>query len=107
VNLTLTTKSNLIKAKALELGLDLCGIAKADFLDEEKDNFLSWLDKGYHGEMGYMANNIEKRLDPRLLVEKTKSIVVVGLNYFPKEQQKIHKLLLLQNTPTEKIIISC
>ena len=88
MNLTLTTKSNLIKAKALELGLDLCGIAKADFLDEEKDNFLSWLDKGYHGEMGYMANNIEKRLDPRLLVEKTKSIVVVGLNYFPKEQQK-------------------
>lgn len=88
MNLTLTAKSNLIKAKALELGLDLCGIAKADFLDEEKENFLSWLEKGYHGEMGYMANNIEKRLDPRLLVENTKSIVVVGLNYFPKEQQK-------------------
>lgn len=88
MNLTLTAKSNLIKAKALELGLDLCGIAKADFLDEEKENFLSWLDKGYHGEMGYMANNIEKRLDPRLLFENTKSIVVVGLNYFPKEQQK-------------------
>lgn len=88
MNLTLTAKSNLIKAKALELGLDLCGIAKADFLEEEKENFLSWLEKGYHGEMGYMANNIEKRLDPRLLVENTKSIVVVGLNYFPKEQQK-------------------
>lgn len=88
MNLTLTAKSNLIKAKALELGLDLCGIAKADFLDEEKENFHSWLEKDYHGEMGYMANNIEKRLDPRLLVENTKSIVVVGLNYFPKEQQK-------------------
>ena len=88
MNLTLTAKSNLIKAKALELGLDLCGIAKADFLDEEKENFHFWLEKGYHGEMGYMANNIEKRLDPRLLVENTKSIVVVGLNYFPKEQQK-------------------
>ena len=77
MNLTLTAKSNLIKAKALELGLDLCGIAKADFLDEEKENFYFWLEKGYHGEMGYMANNIEKRLDPRLLVENTKSIVVV------------------------------
>ena len=88
MNLTLTAKSNLIKAKALELGLDLCGIAKADFLDEEKENFHFWLEKGYHGEMGYMANNIEKRLDPRLLVENTKSIVVVGLNYFPQEQQK-------------------
>jgi epoxyqueuosine reductase len=88
MNLTLTAKSNLIKAKALELGLDLCGIAKADFLEDEKDNFQSWLDKEYHGEMTYMANNIEKRLDPRLLVENTKSIVVVGLNYFPKEQQQ-------------------
>lgn len=88
MNLTLSVKSNLIKAKALELGLDLCGIAKADFLDEEKDNFQSWLDMEYHGEMSYMANNIEKRLDPRLLVENTKSIVVVGLNYFPKAQQE-------------------
>ncbi|WP_321279630.1 tRNA epoxyqueuosine(34) reductase QueG [Marinifilum fragile] len=87
MNLTLSAKSNLIKSKAKELGLDLCGIVKADFLENEKENFLSWLDKGYHGEMGYMANNIEKRLDPRLLVENTKSIVVVGLNYFPKEQQ--------------------
>lgn len=88
MNLSLLAKSNLIKTKAYELGLDLCGIVKADFLEDEKENFLSWLDKGYHGEMGYMANNIEKRLDPRLLVENTKSIVVVGLNYFPKEQQK-------------------
>ncbi|MFA9370896.1 MAG: tRNA epoxyqueuosine(34) reductase QueG [Labilibaculum antarcticum] len=88
MNLTLTAKSNLIKGKALELGLDLCGIAKADFLEDEKNNFQSWLDKEYHGEMAYMANNIEKRLDPRLLVENTKSIVVVGLNYFPKQQQE-------------------
>jgi len=87
MNLSLTAKSNLIKSKALELGFDLCGIAKADFLADEKDHFLSWLGKEYHGEMGYMANNIEKRLDPRLLVEHTKSIIVVGINYYPKEQQ--------------------
>ncbi|MDM8161419.1 tRNA epoxyqueuosine(34) reductase QueG [Labilibaculum sp. K2S] len=88
MNLTLSAKSNLIKAKAIELGLDLCGIAKANFLEDEKENFQSWLDKKYHGEMLYMANNIGKRLDPRLLVENTKSIVVVGLNYFPKELQQ-------------------
>ena len=87
MNLTLSVKSNLIKAKAQELGFDLCGIDKADFLEEEKENFQSWLHKEYHGEMAYMANNIEKRLDPRLLVEHTKSIVVVGLNYYPKAQQ--------------------
>ncbi|RUT73321.1 tRNA epoxyqueuosine(34) reductase QueG [Ancylomarina longa] len=87
MNLTLSAKSNLIKDKAYELGFDLCGIAKADFLADEKEHFLSWLGKEYHGEMGYMANNIEKRLDPRLLVENTKSIVVVGLNYYPDKVQ--------------------
>lgn len=87
MKLTLSAKSNLIKSKAKSLGFDLCGIAKADFLEDEKVHLLSWLDKSYHGEMQYMANNIEKRLDPRLLVENTKSIVVVGLNYFPKETQ--------------------
>jgi epoxyqueuosine reductase len=95
MNLSLLAKSNLIKEKAAELGFDLCGIVKADFLAEEKENFLSWLEKDYHGEMGYMANNIEKRLDPRLLVENTKSIIVVGLNYFPKD---------LQNDPDAPVI---
>ncbi|MDE5419375.1 tRNA epoxyqueuosine(34) reductase QueG [Labilibaculum sp. DW002] len=88
MNLTLTAKSQLIRDKAKELGFDLCGIAEADFLSEEKERFIDWLDKDYHGEMGYMANNIEKRLDPRLLVENTKSIVMVALNYFPENTQE-------------------
>lgn len=88
MNLALATKSQLIIDKAKELGFDLCGIAEADFLSEEKERFVDWLDKDYHGEMGYMANNIEKRLDPRLLVENTKSIVMVALNYFPENTQE-------------------
>lgn len=88
MNLTLAIKSQLIKNKAKELGFDLCGIVEAGFLSEEKEWFCDWLDKGYHGKMGYMTNYIEKRLDPRLLVENTKSIVVLALNYFPEHIQE-------------------
>ncbi len=88
MNLTLAAKSQLIKDKAHELGFDLCGIAEANFLSEEKEHFIGWLSKDYHGQMGYMANNVEKRLDPRLLVENTKSVVVVALNYYPESKQE-------------------
>ncbi len=80
-------KSNLIKNKAKSLGFDLCGIAKAHFLKDEQTALLRWLNRSWHGEMSYMKRNIEKRLNPTLLVENTKSIVVVGLNYFSQQQQ--------------------
>lgn len=88
MSLTLAEKSERIKAKAKALGFDLCGIAEATFLEDEKERFVDWLEKGYHGQMGYMANHQEKRLDPRLLVENTKSVVVVALNYFPEQGQE-------------------
>ena len=72
-----------IKAKALELGFDFCGIAKADFLEIEAPRLENWLTQHMHGQMGYMANHFDKRLDPRLLVEGAKSVVSVLLNYFP------------------------
>ncbi|MFA8435678.1 MAG: tRNA epoxyqueuosine(34) reductase QueG [Marinifilaceae bacterium] len=87
MDLNLKIKSNLIKDKAKALGFADCGIARADFLQEEEKHLLDWLEKECHGEMGYMANNLEKRLDPRKLVEGAKSIVVVLLNYYPEKQQ--------------------
>jgi epoxyqueuosine reductase len=76
-----------IRSKALELGFMDCGISRAGFLAEEKERLLQWLEQGMHGEMGYMANHLDKRLDPRLLVENARSIVSVLLNYFPSEKQ--------------------
>lgn len=76
-----------IKIKAIELGFLACGISKADFLGEEKPHLERWLQLGMHGEMGYMANHFEKRLDPRLLVENARSVVSVLLNYFPNQKQ--------------------
>lgn len=83
-----TTYSSLIKQKAQALGFDACGITKARKLVDSEQHLKSFLDQNYHGEMGYLANHFEKRLDPTLLVPGAKSIVVLLLNYFPDQLQK-------------------
>ena len=82
-----TQISDLIKGKANELGLVDCAILPVSFLKEEKDRFTSWLNDGMHGEMGYMARNVGKRLDPGQLFENGKTIIVVLQNYYPKTTQ--------------------
>ncbi|RZJ81815.1 MAG: tRNA epoxyqueuosine(34) reductase QueG, partial [Flavobacterium sp.] len=79
--------SRMIKAEALRLGFMACGISKADFLAEEAPRLEEWLNKNHHGEMAYMANHFDKRLDPRLLVEGAKSVVSLTLNYFTEQYQ--------------------
>lgn len=74
-----------IKGKASELGFDACGISKADFLEEEASRLEKWLNLNHHGEMAYMANHFDKRLDPRKLVDGAKSVITVILNYFPEQ----------------------
>lgn len=80
--------SDLIKEKAKALGLADCAILPVSVLSEEKEHLETWISGGMHGEMGYMEHNIDKRLDPQLLVEKAKSIVVVLQNYFPAQTQE-------------------
>lgn len=79
--------SELIKAEAVRLGFMQCGIAKADFLEEEAPRLEKWLKQERHGQMGYMENHFDKRLDPRLLVEGAKSVISLSLNYFPEHKQ--------------------
>lgn len=80
--------SNFIKTQAKRLGFLECGIAKADFLEEEAPRLEKWLQNGYHGEMHYMENHFDKRLDPRLLVDGAKSVISLSYNYFPSEVQQ-------------------
>ncbi len=82
--------SKEIKEKALQIGFDACGIARVDTLRNDAQYLSEWLNKGYHAEMGYMANHFEKRINPHLLVEGAKSVIVVLLNYFPPEKQSAH-----------------
>lgn len=74
---------NLIKAKAEQYGFLSCGISKAEFLEEEARPLENWLKKGMHGEMTYMENHFDKRLNPRLLVEGARSVISLSYNYFP------------------------
>ena len=77
--------SKWIIEEAERLGFDACGIAQATVLKEESMHVEQWLESDCEGEMGYLTRNKEKRYDPRLLAEGTKSIVTVLYNYFPKQ----------------------
>ena len=76
--------SQLIKQKAEKFGFQSCGISKAEFLEEAAPRLEAWLNKGYHGEMNYMENHFDKRLNPTLLVDGAKSVISLSYNYFPK-----------------------
>ena len=80
--------TNSIKTEAKRLGFLSCGISKADFLEEEAPRLEKWLNYNMHGEMSYMANHFDKRLDPRRLVEGSKSVISLLLNYFPENTQR-------------------
>jgi len=71
----------------MTFGFQSCGISKADFLEEEAPHLEKWLKNNFHGEMKYMENYFDKRLDPRLLVEGSKSVISLSYNYFPEEIQ--------------------
>ncbi|MBZ9787188.1 tRNA epoxyqueuosine(34) reductase QueG [Psychroflexus sp. CAK57W] len=79
--------SQLIKAEAERLGFLSCGISKAEFLEEEAPRLEQWLKQNAHGEMQYMENHFDKRLDPTKLVEGSKSVISLLYNYFPEETQ--------------------
>lgn len=68
-------------------GFDQCGIAKAAPLDEDARRLEKWLQHGFHGEMHYMSNHFELRVDPTKLVPGAKSVITMLYNYFPEETQ--------------------
>jgi epoxyqueuosine reductase len=77
----------LITRKAHELGFFHVGFSTADFLVEEAPRLETWLNKNHHGEMSYMANHFDKRLDPRLLVDDAKTVISLLFNYYTDQQQ--------------------
>ena len=80
--------TELIKNEAKRLGFISCGISKAEFLEDEAPRLEKWLKSNMHGEMKYMENYFDKRLDPTKLVEGAKSIVSLAYNYYPNNFQK-------------------
>lgn len=78
----MSSLSEQIKKKALEIGFHKIGIVRAEPLENEKSRFRNWLERNFHGEMQWMEREPEKRTDPRLIFPEAKSVVVVALNYF-------------------------
>ncbi|MDW3208302.1 MAG: tRNA epoxyqueuosine(34) reductase QueG [Reichenbachiella sp.] len=77
--------TQLIKQKSAEEGFQFCGVGKAEFLEEEAPRLEKWLNQNMHGEMAYMANHFDKRLDPRKLVDGAKSVISLLYNYSPEK----------------------
>tara|TARA_R110002050_G_scaffold137237_3_gene260781 strand:+ start:2763 stop:3692 length:930 start_codon:yes stop_codon:yes gene_type:complete len=76
-----------ISAEAMRLGFMACGFSKARFLEEEAPRLEEWLSRNYQGEMAWMANHFDKRLDPRKLVPGAKTVISLLFNYFPAQEQ--------------------
>ncbi|MFM7566930.1 MAG: tRNA epoxyqueuosine(34) reductase QueG [Flavobacteriales bacterium] len=74
-----------IKQKAAELGFFYCGFSQAGFLEDEAPKLERWLNEGRHGNMAYMENHFDKRLNPQRLVEGSNSVISLLINYFPTQ----------------------
>ncbi|MBP7273200.1 MAG: tRNA epoxyqueuosine(34) reductase QueG [Saprospiraceae bacterium] len=81
------TATNAVRQEALRLGFSQIAFSKAEQLDAAARRLEQWLNKAQHGNMGYMANHFEKRIDPRKLVEGTKTVVSLIYNYYTEKQQ--------------------
>ncbi len=80
--------SSDVKRLAAEAGFDACGVARADTLTDAEYPLRQWLAKGWHADLGYMERNVEKRMDPRLLVPGAKSVICVVSAYGPPEADR-------------------
>ena len=83
-----TAYTQLIKTEAKRLGFMSCGISKAEFLEDEAPRLEKWLNQNMHGEMRYMENHFDKRLDPTKLVPGSKSVISLLFNYYPSQKQR-------------------
>tara|TARA_B100000767_G_C19777381_1_gene543475 strand:+ start:4076 stop:5011 length:936 start_codon:yes stop_codon:yes gene_type:complete len=87
MNSSVIKNTKWIKEQALGLGFLSCGISKAGFLEDEAPRLENWLNNQNHGEMRYMENHFDKRLDPTILVPGAKSVVSLTLNYYTSKKQ--------------------
>lgn len=78
-----------IKNWGKELGFQQIGITDTNLMEAE-NHLHNWLNKGFHGEMEYMAKHGNKRTRPDLLIPNTKSIISVRMDYLPETAEQIN-----------------
>lgn len=84
MNTTAQRNSEQVKVFAKEVGFDLCGITSADIIPEAKSRYIEWIKSGYQGEMHYL-DNIERRTNPRAVLEGAQSVIMFATNYYSSE----------------------
>jgi len=89
--------SAFIKQEAVSLGFAACGIAPVAQLPEDKIHLESWLQNGFHAGMNYMQNNVDLRVNPGLLVENARSVIVFLYNYFPSTMMDTNSPYLISS----------
>ena len=82
-----TTHKQILLALSEELGFSFVGVAKAEHMDPEARRLEEWLNRGYHGQMKWMENHFDKRVDPTKLVPGAKSVVSLLYNYYPEDDR--------------------
>lgn len=86
--MNLGDRTYIVKEIATQSGFDYCGIARAVPLDEDARRLEQWLSKGMNGEMKYMENYFELRVNPQKLVPGARSVITLLLNYYPAVQSR-------------------
>ncbi|MBL8659115.1 MAG: tRNA epoxyqueuosine(34) reductase QueG [Rhodospirillales bacterium] len=74
-----------IRARAIDLGFDVCGFASAVAERGDGDNLRRYLAEGRHGDMAWMARTAERRLAPQALWPEARTVVCLGVNYGPAD----------------------
>ena len=83
-----TQLAEKINTWSKELGFQQMGICDSD-LSQHKHWLKEWLDAGYHGDMGWLEDNFEKRTHPELLHPGTQRVLSFRMNYLPGDTQQI------------------
>ena len=84
---TIKQRTKTIKELAIQLGFDLCGIAKAGRLNDDEKRLEQWLSNGMHGSMSYMEKYFDLRIDPSKLVPGARSVITLLKNYYSADKQ--------------------
>lgn len=87
---------NQIKQAGLSFGFQQIGISDTR-LDKHHRHYQQWIDNHFHGEMAYMGRNVDKRLQPELMLPDTLSVICVRLDYLHDEGDWPEKLLSKKN----------
>ena len=73
---------NQLKEMAADSGFDLCGVTGPEIIPEARRHFYDWLEQNFHGEMAWLERHSQRRVDPSLLLDGAKSVIMLGLNYY-------------------------